>query len=139
MAVKNKTKVAKSSLTKRSFQKFCKNPLAIIGLLGLIVIITLVCCAPLLTDYDPNKIDLTMRNLPMSVTNIGSRPTVGGHRVTVEPWLLDFAGDLYGKKLRLELHAFLREERKFGSLEELKAAILENEQQTRKLLGQFVN
>ena len=74
-----------------------------------------------------------------AVTNIGSRPTVGGHRVTVEPWLLDFAGDLYGKKLRLELHAFLREERKFGSLEELKAAILENEQQTRKLLSQFVN
>ena len=74
-----------------------------------------------------------------AVTNIGSRPTVGGHRVTVEPWLLDFAADLYGKKLRLELHAFLREERKFGSLEELKAAILENEQQTRKLLGQLVN
>ena len=69
-----------------------------------------------------------------AVTNIGSRPTVGGHRVTVEPWLLDFAGDLYGKKLRLELHAFLREERKFGSLEELKTAILENEQQTRTLL-----
>ena len=69
-----------------------------------------------------------------AVTNIGSRPTVGGHRVTVEPWLLDFSGDLYGKHLRLELHAFLREERKFGSLEELKAAILENEQQTRMLL-----
>lgn len=66
MAVKNKTKVAKSSLTKRSFQKFCKNPMAIIGLLGLIVIITLVCCAPLLTKYDPNVIDLTMRNLPRS-------------------------------------------------------------------------
>ena len=74
-----------------------------------------------------------------AVTNIGNRPTVGGHRVTVEPWLLDFAADLYGKKLRLELHAFLREERKFDSLEELKAAILENEQQTRKLLGQLVN
>ncbi len=70
-----------------------------------------------------------------AVTNIGSRPTVGGHRVTVEPWLLDFDGDLYGKKLRLELHAFLREERKFASLEALKAAILENEQQTRTLLG----
>lgn len=70
-----------------------------------------------------------------AVTNIGSRPTVGGHRVTVEPWLLDFGGDLYGKSLRLELHAFLREERKFDSLEELKAAILENEGQTRNLLG----
>ena len=71
-----------------------------------------------------------------AVTNIGNRPTVGGHRVTVEPWLLDFSGDLYGKKLRLKLHAFLREERKFGSLEELKAAILENEEQTRNLLRQ---
>lgn len=70
-----------------------------------------------------------------AVTNIGSRPTVGGHRVTVEPWLLDFDGDLYGKELRLELHAFLREERKFDSLEELKTAILENERQTRNLLG----
>ena len=69
-----------------------------------------------------------------AVTNIGSRPTVGGHRVTVEPWLLDFSGDLYGKNLRLELRAFLREERKFDTLEELKAAILENEQQTRTLL-----
>jgi len=70
-----------------------------------------------------------------AVTNIGSRPTVGGHRITVEPWLLDFSGDLYGKHLRLELRAFLREERKFDSLEALKAAILENEQQTRDFLG----
>ena len=69
-----------------------------------------------------------------AVTNIGSRPTVGGHRVTVEPWLLDFSGDLYGKNIHLELHAFLREEQKFDTLEELKAAILENEQQTRTLL-----
>lgn len=68
-----------------------------------------------------------------AVTNIGSRPTVGGHRITVEPWLLDFSGDLYGKQLRLELHAFLRPERKFDSLEALKAAILENEAQTRTL------
>lgn len=70
-----------------------------------------------------------------AVTNIGSRPTVGGHRVTVEPWLLDFHGDLYGKELRLELRHFLREERRFDTLEELKAAILENERQTRALLG----
>ena len=69
-----------------------------------------------------------------AVTNIGNRPTVGGHRITVEPWLLDFVGDLYGKPLRLELHAFLREERKFDSLEALKEAILENEKQTRSLL-----
>ena len=34
-----------------------------------------------------------------AVVNIGSRPTVGGSHVTIEPWILDFSGDLYGKEL----------------------------------------
>lgn len=66
-----------------------------------------------------------------AVTNIGSRPTVGGHRVTVEPWILDFDGDLYGKTLTLEFHRFLRPERKFDSLEELKTQIQSDAAQTR--------
>ena len=70
-----------------------------------------------------------------AVTNIGSRPTVGGHRITVEPWILDFDGDLYGKKLTLEFHKFLRPERKFDSLEELKAQIQSDAEETRNLLG----
>lgn len=65
-----------------------------------------------------------------AVTNIGNRPTVGGHRVTVEPWLLDFSGDLYGKKITLEFHAFLRQEKKFDSLEELREEIRKNAAQT---------
>ena len=69
----------------------------------------------------------------VAVTNVGSRPTVGGHRVTVEPWLLDFDGDLYGKTLTLEFYAFLRPEKKFDSLEDLKTEILENAAQTRKI------
>ena len=68
----------------------------------------------------------------LAVTNVGNRPTVGGHRVTVEPWLLDFDGDLYGKHLLLEFHSFLRAEKKFDSLEILKAEIQENARQTRK-------
>lgn len=68
----------------------------------------------------------------LAVTNVGTRPTVGGHRVTVEPWLLDFQGDLYGRELRLEFHAFLRPERKFPSTEELSREIRENAAQTRK-------
>lgn len=67
----------------------------------------------------------------LAVTNVGNRPTVGGHRVTVEPWLLDFNGDLYGKALILEFYSFLRSERKFDSLEDLKAEIQKNAQQTR--------
>ena len=69
----------------------------------------------------------------VAVTNVGSRPTVGGHRVTVEPWLLEFDGDLYGKTLTLEFHAFLRPEKKFDSLEDLKTEIQENAVQTRKI------
>ena len=65
-----------------------------------------------------------------AVTNIGFRPTVGGHHVTVEPWILNFEGDLYGKTLTLEFHSFLRAERKFESLEELKAEIQKNAVQT---------
>lgn len=68
----------------------------------------------------------------LAVTNVGNRPTVGGHVVTVEPWLLDFKGNLYGKMLTLEFYSFLRPERKFDSLEELQGEIRKNAQQTRE-------
>ena len=67
----------------------------------------------------------------LAVTNIGNRPTVGGHRVTVEPWLLDFDGDLYGKTLTLSFCRFLRPEKKFPSLDALKEEILKNARETR--------
>ena len=59
----------------------------------------------------------------MAVTNIGTRPTVNGKGITVEPWILDFDGDLYGKTLTLYFYQFLRPEQKFDSLEALKAQI----------------
>jgi riboflavin kinase/FMN adenylyltransferase len=68
----------------------------------------------------------------MAVTNIGNRPTVGGHRITVEPWLLDFDGDLYGQELTLHFYRFLRAEQKFPSLDALKAEIMKNAAETRK-------
>ncbi len=68
-----------------------------------------------------------------AVTNIGSRPTVGGRHVTVEAWLLDFEGDLYDDYVNLEFIKFLRPERKFDSLEELKAAIEQNARETREI------
>lgn len=68
----------------------------------------------------------------LAVTNIGSRPTVGGHRITVEPWLLDFAGDLYGKSLSLFFYRFLRPEQKFPGLDALKEEIQKNAGETRK-------
>lgn len=69
----------------------------------------------------------------LAVTNIGTRPTVNGHHVTVEPWILDFEGDLYGKELTLQFYEFLRAEQKFDSLEALQAEIRKNALQTRKI------
>ncbi len=72
-----------------------------------------------------------------AVTNVGMRPTVGGSHITVEPWLLDFEGDLYGKQLTLEFHAFLRPEQKFDSLRALQEEILKNAAETRKIFGKM--
>ena len=67
------------------------------------------------------------------VTNVGIRPTVNhGQDVTVEPWILDFDGDLYGQKLRVEFFRRLRDERKFESLEALKTQIQCNVVRTRE-------
>ena len=66
------------------------------------------------------------------VTNVGTRPTVSeGTAVSVETFLLDFDGDLYGKRIRVEFCQRLRDEQKFDSLEALKAQIRENIRQTR--------
>lgn len=67
-----------------------------------------------------------------AVTNIGIRPTVDGDHVTVEPWLLDYEGNLYGQELTLEFYHYLRPECKFPSLTELQKEILKNGEQTRK-------
>lgn len=66
-----------------------------------------------------------------AVTNIGTRPTVEGSGITVEPWILDYSGDLYGREITLEFHRFLRPEKKFPTLEDLKAEIHRNAEDTR--------
>ena len=67
-----------------------------------------------------------------AVTNVGVRPTVDdGDRVTVEGFILDFNGNLYGQSVRMEFYKRLRGERKFDSLEELKQEVMRNAEQTR--------
>lgn len=69
------------------------------------------------------------------VTNVGTRPTVGnGTDVTVETFLLDFDGDLYGQTVRLEFYKRLRDEIRFDSLEGLKAQIARDTEAARTLL-----
>ena len=69
-----------------------------------------------------------------AVTNIGTRPTVEGVGITVEPWILDYSGDLYGREITLEFYRFLRPEMKFPSLEALQQEIRRNAEQTRAFL-----
>ena len=66
-----------------------------------------------------------------AVTNVGTRPTVSGVGVTVEPWILDFDGNLYGQEITLEFHRFLRPETRFNGLEALKAQINRDAETTR--------
>jgi riboflavin kinase/FMN adenylyltransferase len=73
--------------------------------------------------------------LPGGVTNIGVRPTVGGGARTVETYILGFAGELYGERLRLQLVARLRDERKFDGLDALKAQIARDCVEARRTLG----
>lgn len=79
------------------------------------------------------KATLAQGQTCLAVTNIGSRPTVNGQHITVEPWLLDFTGDLYRQRLTLSFHAFLRREEKFPSLADLQAQIWEDARKTRKI------
>ena len=60
------------------------------------------------------------------VTNIGFRPTYITDYISAETYILDFSGDIYGQEVKTELISFLREEKKFSSLEQLKNAIAEN-------------
>ena len=57
------------------------------------------------------------------VVNIGRRPTFDVEGSTIEVYLLDFTGELYGQKLRIYFVERLRDERKFASVEALVAAI----------------
>ena len=68
----------------------------------------------------------------MAVCNVGNRPTVQGHQVRTETWLLDFDGDLYGQSVTLEFMYFLRPEQRFESLDALKKAVLCDAENTRK-------
>jgi len=58
-----------------------------------------------------------------SVTNVGMRPTFNGTGLTVETHLLDYSGNFSPKRIEVRFWKKLREEKKFGGAEELKAQI----------------
>ena len=55
------------------------------------------------------------------VTNVGNKPTVSGDKkVGVETHIIGYEGDLYGEVVTVEFYHFLRPERKFSGVDELK-------------------
>lgn len=82
--------------------------------------------------------DLGSDPLIPAVANLGVRPTFAGSGspgVLLEVHLLDYAGDLYGKHLRTLFFDFLRPEKKFGSVEDLREAIRSDAEAARAFLS----
>ena len=69
-----------------------------------------------------------------SMTNIGRNPTFGNTKRTVETFLLDYSGDLYGHELSVEFVARLRDEKKFKNADELKKQLAEDIERGRIIL-----
>ena len=74
-----------------------------------------------------------------SVSSLGTRPTVFGTEPLLEAHLFDFDGDLYGRRLRVEFVAKLRDEEKFDDLPALVRQMNLDAEQARKLLRQDRN
>lgn len=74
-------------------------------------------------------------NKRKAMLNIGERPTVSdSSNTSVEVNILDFSEDLYGENLEVRFVKRLREERRFSNVDELKAALIDDENSVRKIL-----
>lgn len=61
------------------------------------------------------------------VSNIGIKPTVGGTRPLCETWMPEYVGnEIYGESADVRLIDFIRPEKKFAGIDELKDAIIDN-------------
>lgn len=69
------------------------------------------------------------------IMNIGNRPTVEGLGRTQEVHIFDFESDIYGELVTVEIDSFIRDEVKFGSIEELKEQISIDSEKAKTLLS----
>ncbi|MBJ6724097.1 bifunctional riboflavin kinase/FAD synthetase [Geomesophilobacter sediminis] len=67
--------------------------------------------------------------------NIGTNPTFGNDNVTMEVFLFDFEGDLYGREMSVYFVERLRGEKRFSDLEALKDAIAADVRRAKEILG----
>ncbi|ANI89584.1 riboflavin biosynthesis protein RibF [Arachidicoccus ginsenosidimutans] len=70
---------------------------------------------------------------------ISLRPTIEeSTRISIEVNIFDFAQDIYGKNIKVELLAWLRSEEKFNGLDALKAALAKDEEDAREILNKII-
>lgn len=74
------------------------------------------------------------RRMPAAVS-VGTNPTFGENPLSIEAFVLDYDGDLYGRTAEIELAARIRDEERFGSPEELVKAIEADVEATRRILS----
>jgi len=75
-----------------------------------------------------------------AAVNVGVRPMFEtGRGLLIEPYLIDFEGDLYGKTLRVAFVERMRGERRFPSVEELIAQIHRDVEEAREVCADFVD
>ncbi|MBK8267531.1 MAG: bifunctional riboflavin kinase/FAD synthetase [Planctomycetes bacterium] len=79
--------------------------------------------------------EMDNQRLPAAIS-IGTRPTMGGHTLAVEAFLIhDAVGDCYGRAVRLEFVARVRDQKKFDGPDELKAQIARDVAEVRRIVG----
>lgn len=72
------------------------------------------------------------------VTNIGIKPTVGGNTPLCETWMPKYSGgEIYGQSADVRLLDFIRPERKFSGIDELKNAIIDNSKTALRIYEQI--
>ena len=70
-----------------------------------------------------------------SMANIGKNPTFGDLERTVEAYLINYRGNLYGREMKLDIVARLRNEKKFDTVEDLKKQVAEDVKQGEIILS----
>ena len=69
--------------------------------------------------------------------NVGKRPTVSGKKNQIETYFFNFEGDLYGKKLKIDLLEKIRDEKKYESLEILRNQLGIDKNSCQKLIPKY--
>ena len=73
--------------------------------------------------------------LYLSATSIGNQPTFGDNQRTIESYIIDFAENIYGKKISIQFEKRIRDQKYFESTLELKKQMLKDVEETQIILS----